>query len=116
MNNSVRQIFDDACDVALKGEARRHFYVGAIGARSDGTYVRSHNVSTPERNRCAHAEFRLAKKLDVGSVVYVARLTKGLRMLACAKPCASCVNVLRKRGVRRVYFTIDDNTYDWMDL
>lgn len=116
MNTSTWRYFSDAAEVAIKGEERRHFYLGAVGVRDDGAQVRAHNKSTMLQDRRFHAEYRLIKKMDVGSVVYVVRVTKGGRQFALAKPCANCLNAMLKRGVKRVYFTVSETEYDWMDL
>lgn len=116
MNTSTWRYFEDAMEVAIKGEERRHFFLGAVGVRNDGTVVRSHNKSTLLQDRRFHAEYRLLKKLDVGSTVYVARITKGGRIAACARPCESCLNAMLKRGVKRVYWTLSEEAFDWMDL
>lgn len=116
MNSSAWRYFEEALATAYKGEERRAYYLGAVGVRADGTLVKSHNKSTMTPDRRFHAEYRLVRKLDVGSTVYVARVTKGGNKIACAAPCPSCLNVMAKRGVSRVYFTVSENEFDWRDL
>ncbi len=58
----------------------------------------------------AHAEARLARKLDYGSVVYVARTLKNGE-IAMARPCARCYAVLKAKGVARIYYTINEKEY-----
>ncbi len=115
MNVAVWQRFSQAFSVAEKGEEDRNFFVGAVGIRDDGTIVKSHNKKSKDVDRRLHAEFRLSKKLDVGSVVYVARATRGGN-IGCAAPCMSCRNAMKKRGVKRVYYTNSGDDYDWIDL
>lgn len=86
-------------------EDKRTFLLGAVGVRSDGKMVKSFNSSTVFPVPAAHAEFRVAAKLDVDSVVYVARVRVGDGKFALAKPCKNCQRVLKSRGVRRVYYT-----------
>lgn len=94
-------------------EDRREFRLGAVGYRSDGTIVHASNGPTALPDANVHAEVRLAKKLDVGSVVFVARvLANG--SLAMAKPCAECEIVLRAKGVSKVYYTTSSGTIESM--
>lgn len=95
--------------------------VMAMGIRRDGVLVFSSNgASKPSscdklRIRIAHAEQRLAQKLGMGAVIYVARLKRdGSRGLA--KPCQNCERILRSRGVVRVYYTIADNEYGVLEF
>ncbi|GAF74312.1 unnamed protein product, partial [marine sediment metagenome] len=62
----------------------------------------------PEPN--AHAENRVTRKLDYGSTVYVVRVLKNGE-LANARPCKSCVTIMKLRGVRRCYYSIMNNEY-----
>lgn len=95
----------------------RTYYLGAIGIRSDGVLVKSRNgnsFSTKTnkfiKNIHSHAEGRLIKKLNINSVIYVARITKD-NCFACAKPCSGCSNIIRSRRISKVYYTIDDDNY-----
>lgn len=64
----------------------------------------------------AHAEARLAKKLDVGSVVYVARVRCDNGKLAMSKPCPHCERILKNRGVKRVTYTIGENEFGVLEF
>jgi len=99
--------------IATKGdtpEANRHYRIGAVGIRNDGAIVAASN--TPQRNPepKAHAEYRLVKKLDWGSVVYVVRIRRD-GTLALARPCRNCRGAMRLRGVKRCYYSINDTEY-----
>lgn len=100
-----------AAQRAAKNRDRRTFYVGAIGIRRDGTLVSSWNGSSRLPDRNAHAEYRLASKLDHGAIVYVARIKTGDWSLGLAKPCLACQKVLRSRKVKKIYYSIDENEY-----
>lgn len=100
----VRELVKLAAKFAAKKRDIRTFKLAAIGIRSDGRIVHASNGPTPYRNDQAHAEARLAKKLDVGSTVIVVRVRPDGR-LAMAKPCKSCELILKSRGVRKVYFS-----------
>ncbi len=106
-------------------EDKREACIGAVGVRSDGTVVSARNEAVFDTDACdtdrawsfppAHAENRLAKKLDIGSVVYVARLKKDGTM-AMARPCIFCERVLKSRRVKKVYYTVNNSTYGVWDL
>ena len=56
----------------------------------------------------AHAEARLARKLDVGSKVFVTRVNKrGDWRLA--RPCPNCFRVLWAKGVQTIWWTTGKN-------
>jgi tRNA(Arg) A34 adenosine deaminase TadA len=115
---TIDKYFRVARQTALKGdskEARRRFRLGAVGVRSDGAIVTSNNISNrlPEPN--AHAEARLTRKLDWGSTVYVVRILSD-GSLATARPCKHCLNTMRLRGVRYVYYSISDKEHGRLTL
>jgi len=93
-----------AASVASRRQDGRSFLLGAVGRRADGALVRASNGPAPVPMPCAHAEARLARKLDVGAEVWVARVTASGEM-AMAKPCADCQRTLRRAGVRRVTYS-----------
>ena len=98
----------------LKRDDRRYF-LGAIGIRSDGVLVCSYNGAPKEPCAEHHCEFRLTRKLDKGSVVYISRtLSDGTPALS--KPCYTCELALRSAGVQRVYYTISIDNYGVLEL
>jgi len=115
-HKKIFNYFEIAAKITSKNRGRRRFLVGAIGIRGDGTMVSAFNGSSPRPNRKAHAEYRLASKLDYGAVVYVARVKVGDGTFGMAKPCKSCQKALKSKKVSRVYFTTGPNSYDYMDL
>jgi tRNA(Arg) A34 adenosine deaminase TadA len=110
MRNNIRSYLNRAFELAMKNRDRRHYFIGAIGIRDDGTTVGATNISTPQRCRESHAEFRLSRKLDVGAVVYVARSSK-TNTWANSRPCEGCQQALRNKGVKRVYYTIGPSEF-----
>lgn len=101
---------------SLTHHRRSVYRLAAVGVRADGVVVQSRNGCIfHQRIPRAHAEARLARKLTPGSVVYVARTLKD-GTVAMAKPCVSCQNCLRHRGVDRVYYTIAYNEYGVLKL
>jgi tRNA(Arg) A34 adenosine deaminase TadA len=106
----MKRFFRLAKTVAAKGNDRRRYRLGAVGVRSDGAIVKSKNIPNKYPEPQAHAEARLAKKLDRGSIVYVVRIDSDGE-LTKARPCASCQRILRFRGVKRVYYSISETEY-----
>lgn len=88
----------------------RCFRLGAVGLRSDGVIVYARNGSGSSPTPSGHAEARLARKLDAGSTVYVARILAD-GTWAMAKPCPRCMPRLRAKRVKRVYYTIANNQF-----
>jgi tRNA(Arg) A34 adenosine deaminase TadA len=97
-----------AISVAIKSRNRRHYFLGAIGIRSDGKIVSAANIPSRGQDVNCHAETRLCRKLDIGSVVYVARTNKSGTAILNAFPCSGCLRNLRRKKVKEVYFTSVD--------
>lgn len=108
---------DAAAYQATKKNDKRAHQIGAVGVRSDGVTVKSCNGAVPGGGKSprAHAEIRLAQKLDVGSTVYVARIGH-LGEWRLARPCHFCVAVLLSKGVRAVYYTIRGGEFGALKL
>lgn len=115
MNGKIFHYLEIAGRKAAKKNDRT-WLLGAVGIRADGTIVTSINGSVAIPTRQAHAEYRLTKKLDAGSVVYVARVRKDSGEFGMAKPCANCEKALRDRKVRKVYYTIGPNEFGVLHL
>jgi tRNA(Arg) A34 adenosine deaminase TadA len=108
----MNKYFILAVKSALKSKDNRHYYLGAVGIRSDGKIVKASNIPNQERNVKCHAETRLSRKLDIGSVVYVARTNKNGNIILNSKPCNGCMNHLKARGVKEIYYTVSENKYE----
>jgi len=111
-------MFEMAKQVATLKEDQRSFLMGAVGVRKDGIIVASSNGSVAMNKTDwrgyfakAHAEFRICRKLDKGSTVFVVRIGVGDRTFKLAKPCRTCQNTMRKHGVEKVYYSISDTEY-----
>jgi len=117
----VTRNFQILVDRTWHSDYRSQYLVLAMGIRRDGVRVFATNgaaIHPPElelKIRVAHAEQRLAQKLDSGSVVYVVRLLRN-GIHAMAKPCGTCERILRARGVKRAYYTIAPNEFGVLDL
>jgi hypothetical protein len=114
-----RKYFELAIQAARKGPHPRDYWIGAVGIRKDGTIVSAHNgLSTIHGDliiKCAHAEQRLARKLDKGAVVYVAR-TRVNGDIAPIEPCKNCRRILRSKGIRYVHCLMSENSWKTWDL
>jgi cytidine deaminase len=106
----VDRFFNLAREKALAGDTIRKYRLGAVGVRSDGATVTSRNLSTRVPEPKAHAESRLVKKLDCGSTVFVVRVLSD-ESLTMARPCAHCQKAMRGRGVKKCYYSINDNEF-----
>lgn len=95
---------DQATHAALRiGFKFQEYRLAAIGIRSDGATVVATNkaVRIPggfPRSRSTHAEVRLCRKLDAGSIVFVARVLKD-GSWADAEPCRGCMQLLERNWV-----------------
>lgn len=96
----------------------RDFWLGCVGVRKDGALVFSKNgavySTTVEDYQLipdAHAEGRVLRKMDWGGTLYVARVKRKDGSLAMARPCPMCQNRIRGRGIKKVFYTINQNQY-----
>ena len=101
----------------------RDFWLGCVGVRNDGVLVYSKNgaacIPTVNRFQCipnSHAEGRILNKLDYGAIIYVARVKKKDKTLALARPCPTCQNRIKARGIKKVYYSINDTQYGVWDI
>ena len=105
-----------AARISIKGNWRRKAHIGCLAVRKDGVIVQSWNGSATDVCPTAHAEARIAKKLDFGSVVYIARVRRDNGKMAMSKPCPHCERILKNRGVSRVEYSINDNEYGVLEF
>lgn len=104
-----------AAKLARSKNDDRRFCLGGIGIRKDGVIVQAVNGNPKEPEPKHHCESRLCRKLDKGSIVYVARtLFDGT--WANSMPCKGCRMAMRNRGVIKCYFTIAPMTYGVLQL
>lgn len=112
---TIFNYFEIASKLAFSRRDGRSFFLGAIGVRRDGKIVHAINGSSKIPTRQAHCEYRLSTKLDVGSIVYLVRIRRD-GLLGNSKPCHNCQKALRTVGVKRVYYSIQNNEYGVMDF
>lgn len=115
------ELMERAAQIASRrpiGDKRR-YQIAAVGVTPEGRIYHARNLAyhfsecdqfifRPEPS--AHAEFKLSRALTKGSIVYVARVLRN-GDLALAKPCPMCMIALRSKQVKRVIYSIDNNTY-----
>lgn len=46
--------------------------------------------------------------------VYVCRVRKDGK-IACSRPCKACMNYMRSLGIRKIFFTEDNNSYGYIE-
>ena len=110
-----------AAKVALptSSDDPRNFWLGCIGIRQDGATVSSRNGAVEYSTSIAnyhfhpnsHAEGRVLRKLGKHGIVFVSRVSKKDHSLAMARPCGMCQVRLRAFGVKKVYYTINNDQY-----
>ena len=113
--SKIDRYFRLAKTTAVKGDAsdaRRHYRLGAVGVRTDGTIVTASNVPCrqPHARARSHAEARVVRKLNYGSEIFVVRILRN-NTISNAHPCAKCQKAMRLRGIRRVYYSISNDEY-----
>ena len=105
----MKKLFRLSKKVAAKNDCRQYRF-GAVGIRKDGTIVISRNIPTRCPEPRAHAESRIARKLNKGSIIYVIRIDRK-NNLTMARPCKSCQRVMLRKGVKKVYYSINPQEY-----
>ena len=106
-----------AAKVAVSKVDCRSYLIGAVAIRSDGAIVQACNSpNVNKKNPKVHAEYKLSKKLDIGAIVYVARVKRFDGSFAMARPCKNCLAVLKKKKVKLIYFTVSDNEWGVINL
>jgi tRNA(Arg) A34 adenosine deaminase TadA len=104
-----------------KNEDYKH---GAVLVKGGSIISVSHNVSIPSKFAdrykihggiaTRHAEINcvlgLDKKVTSGAVLFVVRVSRGGN-LRLSKPCPMCRSVLEYVGVKKVYYSIDNDEY-----
>lgn len=112
MKNKYTKLMDIAFGVALgrRELQKQTYYLAAAGTRADGTTVVSFNGNPKHVMWESHAETRLIKKLTPGSIVAVIRVHASGEY-AMAKPCESCELLLRRAGVKKVFYSIGPGQY-----
>jgi tRNA(Arg) A34 adenosine deaminase TadA len=101
----------------------RSFWLGCIGVRNDGKIVFSKNGAVYSTSIVdyqlipnSHAEGRVLRKMDWGGTLYVARVKKIDGTLACSAPCSMCAIRIKAKGIKKVFYTINNFQYGLWDV
>ncbi len=105
----MKRFFRLAKDIAIKNDCRQYRF-GAVGIRTDGTMVFSRNIPTRHPEPKAHAESRVVRKLNRGSIVYVVRIDRK-NNLTMARPCKHCQRIMKSKGIKRCYYSISNKEF-----
>lgn len=97
----------------------REFWVGCVGLRTDGATVVSKNSSIFTTDSVdvfrtmplVHAEPRALRKLNWGSIMFVARVMRGTKKFGMARPCEMCQVLIKSKGIKKVYYSINSEYY-----
>jgi tRNA(Arg) A34 adenosine deaminase TadA len=116
MSNYIDQMLAISVRVALMGDTDRKYCLGAVAKRTDGALVYAYNGRPLNVHAPSHAEFRLSKKLDSSSTVFVSRVNRNTGVIALSKPCNACQIALKSRNVNKVIYSITDKEYGVMFL
>jgi len=97
----------------------RNHRLGAVGVRRDGIIVSARNGAQKVNNfyqsmPSIHAEVRCLRKMDMGGVIYVARVAS--EGLALARPCPTCQRILKGKKIKKVVYSISDLEYGTLYL
>lgn len=105
MNADIK-LLQMAADLALTDTDKgKNYKLAALCIRKDGARTASTNKLTKTPKHACHAECRVLKKSDYGSILYIARVL-GDGTWAMSRPCSKCQALIRNRGVKRVFYTI----------
>jgi tRNA(Arg) A34 adenosine deaminase TadA len=111
MKRKILNYFEIAARIAKSKDDRRSFLLGCVAIRNDGCMVKSLNSPTETKNRQAHAEYKICKKIDSSAVIYVARVRLDNFFFAIARPCDACMKRLQFMRVCRCFYTVDQTHY-----
>jgi tRNA(Arg) A34 adenosine deaminase TadA len=106
----IRSFFKIAAQKATCKHDNRTFFLGSVGIRNDGAHVFAVNSPSISPNRLIHSEYRLLKKCDVGSTIFVARV-KADGSYGMARPCHNCSKFIVTKKVHKVYYTVNAEQY-----
>ncbi len=104
------KMLNKAAAIAMDGDWKKNYLLGAVALRKDGVLVYSKNSLVQTPSPSGHAEARILKKAGSGAILWVARVYKDGRW-AMAKPCRHCATLIKNKGVKRLYYTMGDNEY-----
>lgn len=101
----------EAIKIAIRGRDDKHFHLGAVCKRADGSFVSACNLKTKIPTPSAHAESRTLRKAGMGATLFVARVMANGDW-GLAKPCKECQKLIRQYRVKKVYYTVGKGRYE----
>lgn len=120
MKRKVFDYFEICGKLAVQSserDQRKSFLLASIGIRKDGAMVRAVNSGAFLPTIDAHSEWRLCKRLDLGTKeVYVARIRLLNGEFAMARPCDQCYRALWRKRVEKIYYTISQKEFGCIDF
>jgi len=114
---------EKAADTAMKSDCKHHKHGAVIVNRKTGDIVSTgynHYTEYMMHSFTCHAEMdalakikKLTKKIFADLDLYVVRIGKESNNfpLKYSKPCISCTKAILKYGIKKVYFSTDDNYF-----
>lgn len=114
---------------ALK--SKYQYKLGCILVHGSKIVSKGHNKSTKTHKiayynhdhlefATVHAEvdtlINVSKEIARKSDLYVVRVRRKDHKFAMAKPCKMCEKIIKKMGVKRIIYTINDNEFGIIDL
>jgi len=86
-----------------------------LGVNSDKYSSIGSRYRPPEKGESTyHAEIaaisNIPRKITKGSTIFVARISKNNSDTRLSKPCPMCHEVLKAQGVKKVFYTVDNET------
>ena len=109
--SSPKKFLAIAAKIAGIKKDSRCYRLGAVAIRSDDVMVCSYNSAPKQPTPTHHAEAKIARKLDRGAIVYLARVL-ATGEWANSTPCLNCQRILKNAYVKRVYFTTGPDSWD----
>lgn len=87
-------------------QSRRHGYVEVIKKNS---WTNLHAE--------VDAILKVRRKINLtGSKMFIVRLIEGDTKMSISRPCQTCQIALKNYGIKKVYYSIDDDTYAVMKI
>lgn len=117
---SVISYLTVAMDVASCGDPKRKAFVGAVALTRNSGLFFAYNGSAKNKSPSSHAEIRLLRKIPKGKgkgtdTVYIGRKLRN-GSAANARPCDRCRKALKNASVKKVFFTLEGDSYGVIDL
>lgn len=75
---------------------------------TEGEKYRTHEHGEPTFHAEIKALLNLPRKITKGAIMYVARCSKDGKDAKISKPCTMCHAVMEERGIRKVYYTVNN--------